>query len=725
MARWLKKIVSCGNYAENCPEHLQIETTECGAVSLQMVMEYYGVIIPTEVMRDECQVSRDGSKASSLLKTARKFGFEASGFRIARLEDIPQFQMPAILFWEFNHFLVCLGKKGKNWVLNDPAYGRRLLSDKEMDRAFTGILLEIKPGPDFRKQGRKESFLRNMSSLLRSCKTELLVMLLVGVLLVPQSLIQPNMNSFVIDYFFQDEYLDWGFPILGFAVLMLLLTLGLIAIQQYATFLLGLRMTISNSYAVLTKLFSLPLSFFQSRFSGELTSRVQCCETVSRFFAEQFVINVLSFMALGFDAALLIYFDNVLGGFVVFFALFFMGVLLKFMRAKKAANAKLTIERGKLFGRTVHGIVMIETLKASGMEGDFFTYWGDIYKRYMKVKITIQQKIENLQLIQSLLSTMSIAFLAGFGAYRILLGQMSGGTYIAFQTIFGCFMTPICNLLNMIDPYQQARADANRLIDVLHYPLPPRNPAAALPANEPGKIAGKVEIRDLVFGYNRNLPPVIDHIDLEILPGERVAIVGLSGSGKSTMAKLISGAYQPWSGEILFDGRPRDAYSQSELRYSFAMVDQAISLFPGTIRDNIAMYDPTLPFKSIRQAAEDALIHDVISARTNGYSHKINATGNNFSGGEQQRLEIARALAVNPSILLLDEATAALDPSTEQKIDNNLRHRGVTTIVIAHRLSTIRDADRIIVLEHGKIAECGTHNELLKLNGIYAKLVNL
>jgi len=724
MVRWLEKIVSFGNYAGNCPEHLQIEATECGAVSLQMVMEYYGVIIPAEVLRDECQVSRDGSKASSLLKTARKFGFEANGFRLARPEEIIINQMPAILFWEFNHFVVCLGKKGKDWVLNDPAYGRRLISAKEMDRSFTGILLEIKPGPHFRKQGRKESFLRNMSFLLRSCKAELLILLLVGVLLIPQAIVQPNMNSLVIDYFFLNGYFDWGFPILGVSLLLLTLTLGLTAIQQYSMFRLNLQMTITNSYAILTKLFSLPLSFFQSRFSGELTSRVQCCESVSQFFAEKFILNVLSFMSLGFYAVLLIYYDNVLGGFVVFFTLFFMVVLFRFMRAKKNANTKLSIEQGKLFGRTVHGVVMIETLKASGMECEFFTYWADIYKRYMKFKIMIQQKIENLQLIQELLSSLSIAFLAGFGAYRILLGQMSGGTYMAFQMIFGCFITPICNLLNMIDSYHQVRADANRLVDVLHYPHPSRN-AVALQPNEPKKIAGKVEIRDLVFGYNRNLPPVIDHINLEILPGERVAIVGLSGSGKSTVAKLISGAYQPWSGEILFDGRPRDAYSQSELRYSFAMVDQAVSLFPGTIRDNIAMYDSTLPFKFIRQAAEDALIHDVITARPNGYSHMINATGNNFSGGEQQRLEIARALAVNPSILLLDEATAALDPSTEQKFDNNLRHRGVTTIVIAHRLSTIRDANRIIVLEHGKIAESGTHNELLKLNGIYAKLVNL
>jgi len=486
-------------------------------------------------------------------------------------------------------------------------------------------------------------------------------------------------------------------------------------------------MTLINSCKVLKKLFSLPLPFFQSRFSGDLMNRVECCENVAGFFAGQFAGNVLNFISLFLFAGLLIYYDYVLGTFVLISAAVLLVFLLHFMSIRKATSTRSSIEHGRMFGRTVHGIAMIETLKASGMENEYFCYWSDMYKRYMKVNLKLLQDVESLQIVQGVVSKFSLALIAGFGAYRILLGEMSSGTYISFQLIFACLMVPIYSMINTIDIFQRVRADAARLVDVLHYKSPQETAVPASVPLEPhhARLSGKVVIRDLVFGYNRNFPPVIDHISLEIEPGERIAIVGLSGSGKSTVAKLISGAYQPWSGEILFDGRPRDSYSRPELRYSFAMVDQSVSLFPGNIRDNIAMYDPSLPFEFIRQAAEDALIHDTITARPNGYEHEINATGSNFSGGEQQRLEIARALAVNPSILLLDEATAALDPATELKFDRNLRRRGITTIVIAHRLSTIRDADRIIVLDHGKIAESGTHQELMKLNGIYTRLVKL
>ncbi len=724
----LNKILGFRNRVAQCPELRQSESEDGGFVALAMVMWYYRIIVTAAELNDGNQILRDGSNISILAETAHKYGFRTKEIRIAKTEDILGYSMPVILSWEFNRYLVCLGRKGECWVLNDPALGQRVLTTEEVEKGFTGTLLELTPERGIKRGMQNTSMFGNMAYLLEPCRTDVMFLMLIGFLMIPGNVVQPNMNSIIIDYFFNESYFHWGTPILCVGLFFLILTAGLMILQQVSLLSLNLRMTVINAYEILKKLFSLPTMFFQSHLSGDLVNRIGYIEQIAAFLSERFAQSVLNLLSIVFFAVILFHFDNVLGTLLTVLTGFLIFMLLELMERKKNIYVSMTQVDGKRRGVLVHGLSMIETIKASGMENEFFITWSDLFKsvRYDGMRLHYEQRW--LYYLLLMFKNVCIALLVGLGAYRILLGSLSGGSYMAFQAIAPCLMQPVVQMIHMGTNLQRMFSLAKQLLDIRNY-SGSQKVVSSVQQERPdcarAKMDGRISIRNLTFGYNKSLPPVVDHINLEIAAGERIAIVGLSGSGKSTIAKLLAGAYEPWSGEILLDGYSRKSYSVSELRYSFAIVDQEITLFPGTVYENLSMFDESLPFTQVRRAAEDALIHNAIIARHGGYSSVVNVSASNFSGGERQRLEIARALSVNPSVLILDEATAALDPSTEVKIDRNLRKRGITMIVIAHRLSTIRDADRIIVLDHGKIAEQGSHQELMKKNGIYVRLVNM
>ncbi len=708
-----------------CPMVLQMEAAECGAAALAMVMSYYGAVVPLERLRDECGVSRDGSKASSLLKVARNYRFRAQGYREEELDGLERHVLPLILFWNFNHFVVYTGRKGRKYCINDPALGPRLVDAKEMDESFSGVLLEITPGEGFGRFGREPSLAGSLWRRLEGCRGTFFLLLLTGLLVVPGNLLTPNLSKIFIDNFMMDRFYNWGTPLITLALLTLLVTLFLTWIQCGSLVRLNLKVALAGSAAFLYRVLHLPVSFFASRQSGELATRVQLNDRVAAFLSEQLAANLLSLITLFFYAVVMFCYDAVLGTLAAVMGAAVLLLLQRKLKSRKLLGQSIQLDTGMLYGTSATGVMLIETLKASGGENDFFSGWSGFQARSLLGRQKLEASTVLLGTFPNSVQKVTVALVTGLGALRILAGSMTGGAYLVFQLILGYFFAPLEQLVNLGNSLQEIDAGLKRLDDVMTcredpYALEaePRRAGGPVP-----KLEGLLELRDVTFGYNPTAEPVLRDFTLTVKPGERVAIVGPSGSGKSTVAKLIAGLYRPWRGEIRFDGEPREYYSHTELFNSFAMVDQDIFLFRGTICDNLTMFDRSIPIAEVERAARDACIHDQIAARSFGYFSEVGESGGNFSGGERQRLEIARALVSNPSLLLLDEATSALDPETELRIDRNLRRRGCSCVIIAHRLSTIRDADRIVVLDRGETVETGTHEGLLAKGGFYARLL--
>jgi len=337
---------------------------------------------------------------------------------------------------------------------------------------------------------------------------------------------------------------------------------------------------------------------------------------------------------------------------------------------------------------------------------------------------------QTFSVLPTLLSAFSSMLVLVIGGLRVMDGHLSIGMLVAFQGLMQSFLAPVNSLVSFGSSLQELEGNLVRLDDVLRNPIDPQLKAESKGQEAMGeakiqnpRLQGAIALHHLTFGYSRLAAPLIEDLNLQLKPGQRVALVGGSGSGKSTVAKLVSGLYEPWSGDISFDGQLREHISRQILTNSVAMVEQDILMFGGTVRENLTLWDATVPEKHLVQACRDAAIHEVILALPGGYDAELSEGAVNLSGGQRQRLEIARALVNNPAILVMDEATSALDTETEKIIDRNLRQRGCTCLIVAHRLSTIRDCDEIIVLERGKVAQRGTHEDLWQVDGVYSRLI--
>lgn len=703
------------------PTVLQMEAVECGAAALAMILGYYGRYEPLEVLRDRCGVSRDGSKASNLLKAVRNFGLEAKGFK----DDIPSLfkrELPCILFWEFNHFVVLEGYD-KNYVyLNDPALGKRKISHKEFGKSYTGIVLTFTPGPDFETGGEKPSAIKGLLARLQYDKPTLSVILLAGLMLFVPGIIVPIFSKIFVDDILINELSLWLRPLLLAMAVTMVIQGALTWIQQRYLLRLQTKLSIRESSRFFWHVLRLPVNFFEQRFVGDIASRVAVNDRVAQLLTGRLATAAINAVTVMLYLALMVIYDWVLSLAAFAVALLNLAAIRWYGNKIRDGNMYLQKEQGKLMGITMNGIQMMETLKATGTESDFFSRWVGYQTKVTNANQTVGKQLKLLGLVPVLLSSLLTATVLSLGAYRVIQGDMTAGMLVAYQALVTGFISPFQSLANLGQDIKQIEGDVNRLDDVF------RNPVEEQHALQEGqvvtKLKGYVDVENLTFGYNQLEEPLIKGFNLSLEPGSRVALVGASGSGKSTIAKLIMGIYEPWEGQVKFEGSPRDEWSRAVLNQSLASVDQDIMLFEGTIRENLTLWNPHIPEEQIIRAAKDACIHKVIASRNNGYDAKISEGGRNFSGGERQRLEIARSLVLNPRVLILDEATSALDPLVEKKIDNNMRRRGCTSVIVAHRLSTIRDCDEIIMLDRGKIIERGTHEELFPKHGEYTRLID-
>jgi NHLM bacteriocin system ABC transporter peptidase/ATP-binding protein len=708
------------------PTILQMEAVECGAAALAIVLSYFGRWVPLEELRHECGVSRDGSKASNVIKAARKYGLEAKGFKYENVEKLYELAYPAILFWNLNHFVVLEGFDRQKVYLSDPAQGPREITLQELDTSYSGIVLTFKPTPEFKKGGSAPEMVPALRRRLVGSETALLFTILCGLFLVVPGLIVPTFTRIFID-----EYLVGGQgwmirPLLIAMACTIVVQAGLTWLREYYLLRLETRLALGTSSSFFQHIIRLPAAYFGQRFAGEIGSRVAINDQVARIVSGKLATTAIDMVMTVFYAGLMMFYSVSLTLAVFAIAALNIAAIKLSGRARIDASRRLMQDRGKLMGTTMNGLRMIETLKATGSEAEFFSRWAGYYAKTVNTTQDLAVLGQLSMAVPHFVQTASAAVVLALGGLKVMNGELTIGMLVAYQTLVGSFTGPLSALVQFWSTLQELQADMNRLDDVLRNPEDPHYAQAGLPSpfEKPlVKLAGKVELRGVTFGYSPLDPPLIEDFNITVEAGRRLALVGASGSGKSTAAKLISGLYKPWRGEVLFDGVPRTQIPTGLLVNSVAVVDQDIFLFGGAVLDNVTMWDTTMPLSRVSRACKDAAIDDVIESREGGYQSKVQEGGGNFSGGQCQRIEIARSLVGEPSIIILDEATSALDPSTEAWIDESIRRRGCTAIIIAHRLSTIRDADEIVVLERGKIVQRGTHDDMKDVDGPYRRLI--
>ncbi len=707
------------------PTLIQMEAVECGAAALGIVLGYYGLYITLEELRAKCGVSRDGSKASNVLKAARGYNMEAKGYKYESqlLRNVP---VPAIIHWNFNHFLVLEGFSGGKVYLNDPAEGPRTVTEEEFNESYTGIVLTFQKTAGFKKGGNPKRMMAALLKRLPGAKLALTYSILAGLFLVIPGLVIPIFSKVFIDNILIGKMEGWLRPLLIGMTVTAILRAILTALQQHYLAMLEIKLAITTSSKFFWHVLHLPVEFFAQRYAGDLSSRLSSNEQVASLLSGQLATNALNCVLIIFYAALMFQYDVTLTLVGVTIALLNIITLKIVSRQRVDQNQKMLQTNGKFYSDAMSGLSIIETLKASGAESDFFARWAGLHANVVCAEQDMQSSNQILSNLPPLLSTINNALILGIGGFKVMEGQITMGMLVAFQSLMSSFIGPVNTLLSLGSSLQELEGSMNRLDDVSNYPRDKRfKDEDNISASNTAKLSGHIELRGVTFGYSRLEAPLIENFNLKLLPGMRVALVGSSGSGKSTVAKLVSGLYEPWSGEILFDGKTRNEIPNTIVTNSVAMVDQDITIFNGTITENITLWDETIPASEVIRAAKDASIHEDLVTRHSSYDSNVEEGGKNFSGGQRQRLEISRALAINPTTLVLDEATSALDPQTEKLVDECIRGRGCTCVIVAHRLSTIRDCDEIIVMEYGKIVERGTHEELKNAEGAYSRLINM
>ena len=706
------------------PVVMQMEALECGAASLAMVLAYYGKWVPLEQVRLDCGVSRDGSNARNILRAARSYGLTAKGYRYEPEGLVENGKYPCIIHWNFNHFVVLNGFRGNKAVLNDPAKGTYTVPMSTFDESFTGICLFFEPSETFVPGGKPQSMLQYAKKRLAGAGAAIAFVTLTAVISSLLGIVTPAFSRIFLDRLLTGENPEWLTPftlaLAGISIVQFVVAW----IQAVYSLRINGKLAMMGNTTFMWKVLHMPMEFFSQRMAGDIQGR----QSANAMIAQQ-LVGTLAPLAL--NAAMMVFYLVVMLRYSVLLTLIgLVSILANLIFSKMISKKRVNLTRvqmrdaGKLAGTTVAGIEMIETIKASGAENGFFEKWAGYQASVNVSEVRFRRMNQLLGLLPMLVSSICSTAVLMTGVFLAMQGTFTVGMLMAFQGFLSAFVAPAMTLISAGQTLQEMRTDMERIEDVMKYPTDAVFEESVGDDAEYDKLSGSIELRNVTFGYSRLAEPLIRDFSMTLRPGDRVAFVGPSGCGKSTLSKLISGLYQPWSGEILFDGRPISQIDRCVFTGSLAVVDQDIILFEDTIANNIKMWDNSIEDFEMIMAARDAQLHEDIMQREGGYQYRLNEGGTNLSGGQRQRMEIARVLAQDPTIVILDEATSALDAKTEYDVVRSIKDRGITCIVVAHRLSTIRDCDEIIVLEQGGVVERGTHEELMKNGGAYTRLIS-
>ena len=705
------------------PTVFQMENTECGAASLAMILAYFHCYVPLEQLRIDCGVSKDGCNALRVYEAAESYGLEVASYKYD-LDTLIHQSDPCIIHWEFNHFVVYEGIKNGYAYINDPAKGRRKITIQELDESFTGVVLTFKKGKNFKTSKKRNTILDFLVNRTKNQKSALSLLLIIGLALVVLSVLTASFSKIFIDSVLTSKNFTWFYGLLLAMVFSQVFYFVFSNLRNILVNKLQLKLSLVFGYDFISRMLRLPINFYEQRYSGDLSQRISNNDQANAFLSGRLVGIILDVVTAAFYLVFMLIYNIPL----TFISLIGLSISLlityKLVSSIKENTIKFAQDSGKLYGAMFSGLEISSTIKACGVEDKFIKRILDHYIQMANMEQHVGKISEILGFLPSLILQLTNIIILTVGAIFVIQGNLSMGMLIAFGSIFGSFIAPINNLFGLFQEIQNLRANLLRVDDIERHELDSRydnNNQSETDVDE--KLNGSIQVSNLKFGYSKAADPLFDDVSFEINPGEVIAIVGPSGSGKSSIVKLLSGLYQPWEGNINYDGKDMMSYPPLIISSSLSVISQEIVMFDDTIKNNLTFWNSLTMDKDMINAAKDACIHDTIVQLEEGYNYKLQQDASNLSGGQRQRIEIARALVSNPSILLMDEATSSLDPITEKKIIENIRRRGCSCVIVAHRLSSIRDADKIICLKNGKIVQMGTHDQLKNKKGLYKELI--